>query len=83
MRLRGATLTLSPCIPKSWPGYSLAFRYKSARYDIRVENPDSVCRGVVVAELDGVALPENKALVPLADDGASHRLRVVLGQNSP
>jgi len=83
LRLRGATLTLSPCIPKSWPGYSLAFRYKSARYDIRVENPDSVCRGVVVAELDGVALPENKALVPLADDGASHRLRVVLGQNSP
>jgi cyclic beta-1,2-glucan synthetase len=82
-RLYGAKLTLNPCIPKAWPGYSLAFRYKSARYDIRVENPDGVCRGVVIAELDGVALPENKALVPLADDGATHRLRVVLGHSSP
>jgi cyclic beta-1,2-glucan synthetase len=82
-RLQGETLMLNPCIPKTWPGYSLEFRYKSSRYNIRVENPNGVCRGVVVAELDGVALRENKALVPLADDGATHRLRVVLGHNSP
>ena len=78
-RLRGASLFLDPCMPKAWPGFKIAFRYHSARYDIEVENPAGICRGVVHAELDGVALPGNGARVPLEDDGATHRLRVVLG----
>jgi cyclic beta-1,2-glucan synthetase len=78
-RLRGTTLLLDPCIPKTWPSFKIAFRYRTARYDIEVQNPGSVCRGVAHAELDGVALPENKARIPLADDGAIHRARVVLG----
>ena len=77
--LRGAALFLDPCIPKTWPSFKIAFRYRSARYDIVVENPGGVCRGVVQAELDGVALSENEARIPLADDGATHRVRVVLG----
>ena len=31
------------------------------------------------SELDGAALPGNQARIPLADDGATHRVRVVLG----
>jgi len=78
-RLQGAALLLDPCIPRTWPGFKIAFRYHSARYDIAVENPGGVSRGVVRAELDGVALPGNQARVPLADDDAIHRVRVVLG----
>jgi cyclic beta-1,2-glucan synthetase len=78
-RLRDATLLLDPCIPKTWPSFRIVFRYRSARYDIRVENPRDVSRGVVRAELDGNALPENQARIPLADDGISHLVRVVLG----
>jgi cyclic beta-1,2-glucan synthetase len=78
-RLRGATLLLDPCIPKTWPSFRIAFRYRSAQYDIRVENPHSVCRGVVRAELDGYALPQNNARIHLADDGATHVVRIVLG----
>jgi cyclic beta-1,2-glucan synthetase len=78
-RLRGAMLLLDPCIPKTWPGFKIAFRYHSARYDIEVENPGRVCRGVVHAELDGVVLPENAGRIPLVDDGATHRVRLVLG----
>jgi hypothetical protein len=55
------------------------FRYHSARYDIRVANPHGVCRGIVLAQLDGVALPGNQARVSLADDGTTHCVRVVLG----
>jgi cyclic beta-1,2-glucan synthetase len=55
------------------------FRYRSTRYDIRVENPKNVSRGVALAELDGKALTENQALFPLADDGAIHLIRIVLG----
>ena len=57
----------------------IVFRYRSARYDIAVENPHGVSRGVARVELDGEALSENRARIPLADDGAIHRVRVILG----
>ncbi len=79
LRVLGAALRLDPCIPKTWPGFDLVFRYRSARYDIKVENPNSISRGVTLAELDGKALPANQPLFPLADDGATHRIRIVLG----
>jgi cyclic beta-1,2-glucan synthetase len=55
------------------------FRYHSARYDIAVENPRGVSRGVTRVELDGAALADTRAPIPLADDGATHRVRVILG----
>ena len=84
-RLRGTTLVLDPCIPRAWPGYELDFRYHSARYEIVVENPVGVSRGVASAELDGRTLEgeggegATGAAIPLADDGLTHRVRVVLG----
>lgn len=79
LRLRGAFLLLSPCIPREWPRFEVRFRYRSARYDITVENPDGVCQGVARAELDGRPLPERPPRVPLADDGGVHAVRLVLG----
>ena len=78
-RLRGTTLILDPCIPRAWPRFEIDFRYHSARYEIVVENPQGVSRGVVSAELDGRTLEGEGAAVPLADDGLTHRVRVVLG----
>ena len=77
-RLRGTTLQIDPCIPRAWPGYEIDFRYHSARYEIIVENPHGVSRGVASLELDGEALGGGGAPIPLADDGATHRVRVVL-----
>ena len=62
-RLQGAKLLLDPCIPTTWPSFGILFRYRSARYDIRVENPHGVSRGIVRAELDGVALPGHRAQI--------------------
>jgi cyclic beta-1,2-glucan synthetase len=78
-RLRGTTLVLDPCIPRAWPGYEIDFRYHTATYEIVVENPQGVSRGVAVSELDGQPLTGGRAAIPLADDGATHRVRVVLG----
>ena len=78
-RLQGATLLLDPCIPRNWPSFDIVFRYHSARYDIRVENPSGVSRGIVRANLDGGALLDHPPRIPLADDGATHRVRIVLG----
>jgi cyclic beta-1,2-glucan synthetase len=78
-RLQGAFLCLAPCIPKAWPGFEIVFRYRSARYEIAVENPRGVSHGVAQAEVDGRALADRPVRVPLADDGRTHRVRVVLG----
>jgi cyclic beta-1,2-glucan synthetase len=76
---QGTHLKIDPCIPRSWPGFEIAFRYRSSRYDIAVENPNGVSKGVVTIELDGDALSTEGACVPLVDDGAVHRVRIVLG----
>ena len=78
IRLRGAILAMDPCIPRDWPAYSVEFRYHSAIYKVRVENPSGVSRGVTVTELDGKLL-SGAANIPLVDDHAVHNIRVVLG----
>ena len=78
-RLRGTTLLIDPCIPRAWPRYEISFRYHSATYEIVVENPQGVSRGVASTELDGGKLTGDGATIPLADDGATHQVRVVLG----
>jgi cyclic beta-1,2-glucan synthetase len=78
LRVRGARLLVDPCIPRAWPGFAIAFRHRSARYDIAVENPHGVNRGVAAVELDGTPL-DGSAGVPLTDDARTHRVRVVLG----
>jgi cyclic beta-1,2-glucan synthetase len=78
-RLRGAILSIDPCIPRAWRGFEIAFRYHASRYAIVVENPRGVSRGVLSMEVDGVALPPGSANVTLTDDGATHQIRVVLG----
>jgi cyclic beta-1,2-glucan synthetase len=77
-RLRGAQLVIDPCIPRAWPGFELVFRYRSARYDIVVANPAGVSRGVSSVEVDGVCLDGDPS-IRLADDGTTHRVRIVLG----
>ncbi len=78
-RLRGATLSIDPCIPSAWPRFEIELRYHSARYEIVVDNPSGVSRGVVSRELDSRVLEADETAIPLVDDGASHRLRVVMG----
>ena len=79
LRLENDVLCLNPCIPKSWPGFEMTLRHRTTRYDIRVENPRGVSCGIVHAELNGVVLTGDQTWVPLTDDGATHRVRFVLG----
>jgi cyclic beta-1,2-glucan synthetase len=78
-RVRGEMLHLDPCIPRAWRRFDIAFRHRSTRYEIGVENPRGVSCGVVRIDLDGAVLAGNPPLIPLADDGAMHAVRVVLG----
>ena len=79
LRRQGAFLLLAPCIPKHWPGFEIVFRHASTRYEIAVENPRGVNRGIASAKLDGQPLSFAPLRVPLDDDGATHWIRVILG----
>jgi len=79
LKLRGATIEIDPCIPKSWDGFEATVRHRSSRYRICVENSAGVSRGVVSCELDGVAIHELPPRVKLVDDGAPHQIKVRLG----
>ncbi len=76
-KLRGGTLTIDPVIPKDWPGFRLRYRHKRTWYDIAIENPEHVCRGVALVELDGARL--SSRTIPLHDDTQPHAIRVCLG----
>lgn len=78
-RLRGTRLYLDPCIPRAWRSSDITFRYHSSRYEIVVENPHGVMRGVSSVELDGAPLASDSLYIQLANDGATHHVRVVLG----
>jgi cyclic beta-1,2-glucan synthetase len=78
-RQQGASLLITPCIPKQWPRVEIVFKYHTARYEIVIENPDGVSRGVVHMRLDGATLWGSEARIPLVDDGKTHSVRVLLG----
>jgi len=77
LRRRGSTFEMDPCIPSSWPDYAIVWRFGRTRYDIAVSNPERLCRGIAEAELDGVQV--DPRAIPLADDGGTHQVRLVLG----
>jgi cyclic beta-1,2-glucan synthetase len=74
---QGDSLKIDPCIPGNWPGFQLTYRYGRTPYLVRVENPESVNRGVQQIVLNGVSLPDNR--IPLTDDGRQHEVRVLMG----
>ncbi len=81
LRRRGQTFAIAPCVPTSWDRFVVHWRLGRSTYEITVENPERRTRGVMDAELDGADVDPGE--VPLIDDGAVHRLRVVMGVPAP
>lgn len=75
---RGSALRIDPCVPREWKGFEITYRHGDTLYQITVENPKGVCRGVSRVSLDGNLL-QREALVPLSDDGREHQVQVILG----
>lgn len=83
LRRRGDLLLVDPCVPRHWPGFRVTYRHGPTQYDIEVENPDGVSRGVAEAVLDGAPLPQGPVRLPLRTEGGVRRLRVRLGAAGP
>jgi cellobiose phosphorylase len=76
LEVRGDRLAMRPCIPASWPEFTLTIRHRSAIYVIRVKNAGS---GGEVRELwlDNGCVAGTA--IQLADDNREHQVRVVVG----
>lgn len=72
----GARLHLTPCLPASWTGYRVDYRFRETPYALQIEVGD---RAEVV--LDGHTHPGHS--VPLVDDGKPHEARITLSSSAP
>jgi cyclic beta-1,2-glucan synthetase len=79
IRLEGDTLRVNPCIPKGWTGFDVSLRHGASRYDICVENPSGVERGVVSVSVDGDDIHGIPAILQLCADGRTRRVAVRMG----
>lgn len=70
-------LRIDPCIPSAWDGFTATRRFRGKTIEIKVRNPDHVCRGVKAATLNDETLPDN--LVPTDRLKNHNRVEVVLG----
>ncbi|MET0552168.1 MAG: glucoamylase family protein [Vicinamibacteria bacterium] len=74
---RGDVFSMDPCVPASWPGFEIRWRFGNTPYTITVENHGHRGKDAVTATLDG--RPVDRRKIPLKDDGQPHAVRVVLG----
>lgn len=72
------TLSIDPCIPESWDGFRVKRIWRGAEYDITVENPDKVQKGVKALFCDDLPVTE----IPLKPRGTSTNVKVVMGKQT-
>jgi cellobiose phosphorylase len=53
-------LTIDPCIPSQWPGFTVEPVLRGKKLSIRVNNPRGLCRGVSSLAVDGKTFPGNR-----------------------
>ena len=69
-------LKVDPSIPSSWDGFKATRKYRGATYEIDIQNPDHVEKGVKSITVDGNAV-EGTVLPTFAD--GTHKVVVLLG----
>ena len=69
------SLTIDPCIPKGWDGFTAQRTWRDAVYCIKVTNPDHVSKGVKEIKLDGQCV----TAIPPQEAGSTHQVEVILG----
>jgi cellobiose phosphorylase len=70
-------IKVDPCIPKDWKGFEITRKFRGSTYQIKVENPNGVCKGVKKITVDGNVIDGN--ILPLFEAGSTHLVSVELG----
>jgi cellobiose phosphorylase len=70
-------LAIDPCIPKAWDGFCITRYFRGAIFEIEVKNPHHISKGVKKLIIDGKEFIGN--IVPIFNDGKTHKVEVVMG----
>ena len=70
-------LRIDPCVPASLRRFTVARRFRGALYEITVENPGGVEKGVRSVTVDGRAIEGN--VLPVQSAGSRVSVRVLMG----
>jgi N,N'-diacetylchitobiose phosphorylase len=68
-------LTIDPCIPSAWPGFTVRRIWRGATYDITVQNPNHSEKGVKQVSLNG---RPSAHIVPAQPPGTVNAVVVVM-----
>ena len=69
------SLLVDPCIPADWKEFEATRVFRGAEYQIRVENPDGVMKGVKEIWVDGTKSEK----IPVMPEGTVHQVKIIMG----
>jgi cyclic beta-1,2-glucan synthetase len=80
----GDTLIIKPCVPDQWPHFTISYRVPGKETRVRDpgHQPIGQAQKVVAVVIDGrpYAVEGGACHIPLLNDGALHRVELVLGR---
>jgi cellobiose phosphorylase len=69
-------LIVNPCVPNSWSGFKIIRKFRGTTFNIAIQNPNHISRGVKELWIDGIKIEGNK--IPVQDKKECN-VKVVLG----
>jgi len=76
IRLSYTGIIIDPCIPSTWEEFSVTRKWRNAKYNITVKNPNGVEKGIHSITLNGKTL-ENE--IPQQAPGTVNNVSVIMG----
>jgi cellobiose phosphorylase len=76
LQLEGDRLRIVPCIPRSWDGFTVTYRYRETSYEIVVQTTQATASSRML--LDGEECEGQT--IPLANDGIIHAVNLTLSR---
>ena len=68
-------LVINPCVPPQWETFQVTREWRKAIYNIRVQNPDGVMKGVREMYFDG----QKVTRIPVCEAKSVHDVEIVMG----
>ena len=69
-------LEIDPCINPEWKSFNVRRKFRGATYDIDIQNPQGICKGIASIEIDGQKIEGN--IIPHTP--GTHKVTVIMGR---
>jgi len=70
-------LSINPCIPPEWDGFTVQRKFRNALYNITVQNPNHISKGIREILVDDKKITGN--ILPPFEDEKTHNVKVIMG----